>query len=520
MQKKGSSSMRKYFYVIRISCFICFGLFAFSCKDEEPEPSSPETNSVYQEKYRPQIHFSSKKNWINDPNGMVYLDREYHLFFQYNPLRSTWGNMSWGHAVSTDLIYWEQLSVALMPDNLGDIFSGCAVVDKNNTAGFGANALIAVYTSSGTKQTQCLAYSLDKGRTFNKYVNNPVLSNSGITDFRDPKVFWHEASNQWIMALATSQTITFYSSENLKKWDKLSSFGEGIGSHGGVWECPDLFPLNFDGEEKWVLLVSNAGAPNGGTATQYFIGSFDGVNFTADEAPYPLWMDYGRDNYAGVTWSNLPDPNRRILIGWMNNWDYANEIPSFPMNNANGARGAMTLPRDLSIARHPDGHLVLCNKIVDEINNIASGWESFSPKPDVETALNLNDKKAYQLQVEMEPASDDIVSLVLSNQQKEFVVIELDKQLNQLIFNRNNSENIEISNLFRGSFRATLPAEMTKIKIDIYVDQSSIEVFLNDGLVVQTNLVFPETIYNFVRVEGNISNTFIYKIRTFDSIWQ
>lgn len=511
-----------FFLKMIFGVFLCIILSVLlsSCEKTNEEPESTTASSFYNEKYRPQIHFSSKKNWINDPNGLVYLDGEYHLFFQHNPLRSTWGNMSWGHAVSTDLIHWKQLSVALMPDNLGDIFSGCAVVDKNNTAGFGADAIVAIYTASGTTQMQCLAYSLDKGRTFTKYANNPVLPNGGISDFRDPKVFWHNASNQWIMALATSQTITFYKSDNLKDWNKLSAFGDGIGSHGGTWECPDLFPLNFDGQEKWVLLVSNGGAPNGGTGTQYFIGNFDGVNFTADPAPYPLWVDYGKDNYAGVTWNNIPERDgRRLFIGWMNNWDYANLIPSFPMNNVNGARGAMTLPRELSIVQHPNGYLVLSNEVVDEINNIASGWETISLKQNIQTKLNLNGKKAYQLQVEMELESNDITSIILSNGQNEAASIMLDKQSNRLTFNRNNTEDTEISSSFRGSFQASIPVETLKIKMDIYVDQSSVEIFLNDGLVTQTNLVFPETIYNYIRVEGDINNTFTYKIRTFDSIW-
>ena len=261
-----------------------------SCDTDEP--TIPTTNNEYSEQYRPQIHFSAKRNWINDPNGLVYFDGEYHLFYQHNPLGPEWGNMSWGHAISTDLIHWKQLNVALMPDDLGDIFSGCAVIDKNNTAGFGNNAMVAIYTSAGKVQSQSIAYSTDKGRTFTKYSANPALANPGIADFRDPKVFWHNESNQWIMSLATNQTISFYGSANLKSWKRLSEFGNGIGSHGGVWECPDLFPLTTVNGRKWELLVSNSGAPNGGTGTQYFIGNFDGTNFTAEDAPYPLWLDY------------------------------------------------------------------------------------------------------------------------------------------------------------------------------------------------------------------------------------
>jgi len=210
----------------------------------------------YNEKYRPQFHFSPEHGWMNDPNGMVYLDGEYHLFYQYNPYGSMWANMSWGHAVSTDLVSWTYLPTALTPDSLGAIFSGSAIIDVNNTAGFGKNAMVAVYTSAGKVQSQSIAYSTDKGRTFTKYVKNPVLPNSGITDFRDPKVSWNEQSQQWVMALATKQTITFYGSPNLKEWTKLSEFGNGMGAHGGVWECPDLFPLTYQGKTKWEMGVA------------------------------------------------------------------------------------------------------------------------------------------------------------------------------------------------------------------------------------------------------------------------
>ena len=230
-------------------------------------------NFDYNETYRPQFHFTPQYGWMNDPNGMVYLDGEYHLFYQYNPFGSMWGNMHWGHAVSTDMVSWTYLPIAITPDSLGTIFSGSAVVDINNTAGFGKNTIVAIFTSNGKTQRQSIAYSTDKGRTFTKYTGNPVLPNPGITDFRDPKVSWNEVSNQWIMTLATKQTITFFGSRDLKKWTKLSEFGQGLGSHAGVWECPDLFPLKYQGNTKWVLTVSiNPGGPNGGSATQYFIG--------------------------------------------------------------------------------------------------------------------------------------------------------------------------------------------------------------------------------------------------------
>lgn len=230
--------------------------FIAACSDDEKDALSIDTNTYYDEAYRPSVHFTPKTYWTNDPNGMAYLDGEYHLFYQYNPMGSVWGNLSWGHAVTKDLMHWEHLPVALTKDANGEIFSGSIVIDRDNTAGFGKDAMIAVYTSNGQKQTQSLAYSLDKGRTFIKYKNNPVLKDDAKPDFRDPKVFWYATGSKWIMSLATGQTITFYSSSDLKEWKKLSDFGDGIGAHGGVWECPDLIQMDYNGQKKWVLLVS------------------------------------------------------------------------------------------------------------------------------------------------------------------------------------------------------------------------------------------------------------------------
>ena len=272
------------------------------------------------EKFRPTFHFSPLYGWMNDPNGMVYKDGEYHLFYQYNPYGSKWGNMNWGHAISKDLVNWEHRPVAIAPDAFGTIFSGSAVVDCNNTAGFGAGAIIAIYTQNGDRQVQSIAYSTDNGRSFTKYENNPVLV-SEARDFRDPKVFWYEGTKRWIMVLAVGQEMQIFSSPNLKDWTFESSFGEGYGAHGNVWECPDLFelPVEETNEKKWVLLCSLGDGPFGDSATQYFVGSFDGKKFVCDNQPEATkWMDWGKDHYATVTWSDAPD-NRRIAIAWMSN---------------------------------------------------------------------------------------------------------------------------------------------------------------------------------------------------------
>ena len=275
------------------------------CKEMKLSDTFDTTN---REKFRPTYHFSPLYGWMNDPNGMVYKDGEYHLFYQYNPYGSKWGNMNWGHAISKDLVNWEHRTVAIAPDALGTIFSGSAVVDHNNTAGFGAGAIIAIYTQNSDRQVQSIAYSTDNGRTFTKYENNPVLV-SEARDFRDPKVFWYEATKRWIMVLAVGQEMQIFSSPNLKDWTYESSFGEGQGAHGGVWECPDLFELPVEGtnEKKWVLLCNlNPGGPFGGSATQYFVGTFNGKEFVNESPSKTKWMDWGKDHYATVTWSDAP----------------------------------------------------------------------------------------------------------------------------------------------------------------------------------------------------------------------
>ena len=302
------------------------------------------------EQHRPQIHFTPKAHWMNDPNGMFYNKGVYHLFFQYYPGASVWGPMHWGHATSKDLMHWQEQPIALYPDSLGYIFSGSAVVDKSNTSGFGKKGqvpIVAIFTHhnmEGEKekrndfQNQSIAYSLDDGKTWVKYAGNPVLHNPGIVDFRDPKVMWYEAQKKWIMTLATKDRVTFYSSPNLKEWTKESEFGETLGAHGGVWECPDLFTLYDNGKKVWALTVSiNPGGPNKGSATQYFLGDFDGNRFTPLSTE-TKWIDYGTDDYAGVTWSNTG--NRKIFLGWMSNWQYATIVPT------NIWRSATTIPRE------------------------------------------------------------------------------------------------------------------------------------------------------------------------------
>ncbi|PRY97762.1 fructan beta-fructosidase [Marinilabilia salmonicolor] len=491
------------------------GFVTLSCDNDEIDYENEEVQADYEEQYRPQIHFTAEKNWINDPNGMVYLDGEYHLFYQHNPLGTDWGNMSWGHAVSEDLFHWEHLSVALFPDDLGAIFSGSAVIDKNNTAGFGENAMIAIYTSAGDKQAQSLAYSTDNGRSFKKYEGNPVIPNPGINDFRDPKVFWHEESEKWIMSLATYNSITFYGSANLLEWTRLNAFEYYEGLPYGVWECPDLISMDYNGEEKWVLIVSTNGAPNGGTGTQYFVGDFDGNEFIPDNAPYPLWLDYGKDNYAGVTWSNEPQ-GRSIFMGWMSNWEYAGQTP------ASVFRGAMTLPRELFLYTHPDGHLIVGSKIVDEINMISQKEVAlFAGQVTNDVSLDLDATDAYELSVSISGFSNSGNILKLQNSNGELVTIGYDMERGALIFDRTESGTSDFSGAFRKSIESPVVFNEEILNLQIIVDQSSVEVFVNGGLSSQTNLVFPEEIYNELVLTGE-NNSFYadVKFKSLKSVWK
>ena len=455
----------------------------------------------YDETYRPKFHFSPEHGWMNDPNGMVYLDGEYHLFFQYNPYGSMWGNMSWGHAVSTDMISWTYLPTALTPDSLGAIFSGSAVIDVNNTAGFGKNAMVAIFTSCGKTQQQSIAYSTDKGRTFTKYAKNPVLPNPGITDFRDPKVSWNEAANQWVMALATKQTVTFFGSPNLKDWTKLSEFGEGIGSHAAVWECPDLFPMTYQGKTKWVLIVSlNPGGPNGGSATQYFIGDFDGKTFKPDALPYPLWLDYGRDNYAGVTFSNIPKTDgRRIFLGWMSNWDYANQVPTKNFRSAN------TVPRELTIMNNGK-HLVLSSYPVRELTNL-KGKIINNPNLLVEkeatiTELLKNNEGSYEIEMTIKPQNAGVFGFSLNNSKNETLKFNFDNTTGFLSIDRKKTGLIDFNDRFAMGMNAPL-IKREAYRIRLLIDKASAEIFVNEGEITMTTLFFPTETMNQLKFYSN-----------------
>ena len=479
----------------------------FKNKPEPLPPPTPEepivTPSDRTELYRPQIHYTPAKNWMNDPNGMVFLDGTYHLFYQYNPQGNDWGNMSWGHATSTDLLHWKEQPVALAPDQLGLIFSGSAVIDKDNTAGFGAGAMVALYTSADAAQQQSIAYSTDGGKTFKRFEGNPVIKNND-DNLRDPKVFWHEQSKQWVMALAKGwkMGIELYGSTDLKNWTHLSTFFVNVPGRPSVqWECPDLLQFDYKGQRKWVMLVSvNPGGPVQGSGTMYFVGDFDGKTFVADQLDYPLWLDYGMDNYAGVTWSNTGD--KKYLIGWMNNWLYAGNVPCSPW------RSAMTLPRELTL-KEVNGQPVLTADVYSGIDALADSWK------DAGATLDVQD--AYQLQLTV--AMDKNTTITLSNSAKEKFVVDIEPASNMVYVHR-NSVTGKIS--FNGSFslpsiKAPLHVEGNQVTLNLYVDQSSVELIEKDGLMSMTNLVFPSSIYNQFSVSGADCKA---KVRKLKSVWR
>lgn len=468
---------------------------------------------VADEKYRPSYHHTPEWGWMNDPNGMFYKDGVWHLCYQWNPYGSMWGNLSWGHSTSTDLVHWKHEGLALAPDGLGLIFSGSCVVDKDNTAGFGKDAVVAFYTTAGESQTQSMAYSTDGGKTFKKYDGNPIIM-ADVPDFRDPHVFWYGPTSSWIMILAAGQEMRIYSSSDLKGWKYESSFGEGYGAHGGVWECPDLFELPVEGtdETKWVLLCNiNPGGPAGGSATQYFTGTFDGHTFTCDTKPeVTKWMDYGKDHYATVSFDNAPD-GRRVVIGWMSNWQYANQVPTFQFRSAN------TIAREVYLYR-ADGADYIASRPVPEMDT-ARG------KAAVNTKFSIGNRtirrlfstpcNAYEINLAMAPHTGSTVELTLSNDSDERLTVSYDDEAGTLSVDRRRAGDRSFSELFPSVTTAPVHGKLTSLRI--YVDNCSVEVFGNDGKTVLTNLVFPKQPYNTLSLKSDrktkVSSLKVYPIK-------
>lgn len=449
------------------------------------------------ESFRPVYHHTPAYGWMNDPNGMFYKDGLYHLYFQYNPYGSVWGNMHWGHSTSTDLMHWKFEGCAIVPDAWGAIFSGSCVVDHENTAGFGKEAVVAFYTSAkstpwGDIQMQSMAYSLDNGKTFTKYEGNPILTSSE-KDFRDPKVFWYAPGKHWVMILAVGQHMEIYSSVNLKEWKKESEFGAMQGAHGGVWECPDLVEIPVEGtrEKKWVLICNlNPGGPFGGSAAQYFVGSFDGKKFVNESPTQTKWMDWGKDNYATVTWNNAPD-GRCIALGWMSNWQYANNVPTRQYRSAN------TLARDLTLYREGQ-ELYLKSTPSVEVKK-ARGKKVSIPSFKVSEKheiVNLFEEKqgAYEVEIVIQNAGASKIAFCLLNDKGEKVSMYYDLNRKQFVMDRSESGKVDFSKDFPAVTVAPVNVDK-ELTLRLFVDRSSIEAFGEDGKFVMTNLVFPSQPY-------------------------
>lgn len=523
---KRKNMLKSYLSLIAIF-FIC----TVSCKESSEENISTLSDATaltsYNENFRPQFHFSPPEKWMNDPNGLVYNKGTYHLFYQYYPEDIVWGPMHWGHAVSTDMIEWKNKPIALYPDELGMIFSGSAVVDKMNTSGFGTSEnppLVAIFTyhlMEGEKagrndfQTQGLAYSLDNGENWQKYELNPILHNDGMRDFRDPKVFWNDESQEWVMVLVAGDHAKFYRSSNLKEWELMSEFGKDKGAHGGVWECPDLIKFEVEGstEEKWVLLISiNPGAPNGGSGTQYFVGDFDGITFTTDQKD-ERWIDYGMDNYAGVTYNNTPN-NEHIFIGWMSNWNYARDTPTEVW------RSAMTLARKLSLHKE-DGKFVLKNYPLSAFDKLQA--------EEIERQSSVGLDYPYILEYEDFNKTDisfmaDLSknhAITFSNSIGEQLCLQINGETGELLFDRTRSGIVDFEVSFGKSLQKMIFTPKSKlVEVRLILDRSSIEVFIDRGKQVFTNQVFPKSPYTRFEISGpaggEIENLTIKRL---NSIW-
>ena len=430
------------------------------------------------EQYRPVYHHTPAYGWMNDPNGMFYKDGVWNLYYQHNPQGSQWENLSWGHSTSKDLVHWTFEGDPVQPDALGMIFSGSAVVDKNNTAGFGKDAIVALYTSAAESQTQSLAYSTDNGKTFTKYEGNPIIT-SNVPDFRDPHMFWNEDIKKWNMILAAGQQMNIYSSDNLKEWKLESSFGAEYGNHGGVWECPDLMKLKVRGtnKEKWMLICNiNPGGPFGGSATQYFVGDFDGHKFTCESKPeVTKWMDYGKDHYATVTFDNAPE-GRHVAIAWMSNWQYANQVPTQQYRSAN------SIARDLGLFEYK-----------------GETYCSVTPVPEM-TAARGKKSKTLSEACEMVVSLKGDASIVLSNDKGEKLVMDYRAKDETFEMDRTRSGKKDFSNEFSAITKAPTYGKLSQLRI--FIDKCSVEAIDADGKMAMTNLVFPTKPYNKVTIKG------------------
>lgn len=478
-------------------------------------------DTANREKYRPLFHHTPLYGWMNDPNGLVYKEGEYHMFYQYNPYGSMWGNMHWGHSVSRDLVNWEHLPVAIDRDTMGHIFSGSSVVDFNNSAGFGKGSIISFYTSASDEngQIQCMAYSTDNGRTFTKYEHNPILTPAdGIKDFRDPKVFWYEPDQKWVMLVSAFKEMRFYSSTDLKEWTYMSAFGDGYGVKPSMFECPDFFELPVDGNpqnKKWALIVNvNPGCLFGGSATQYFVGDFDGKQFICDTKPEVVkWLDWGKDHYATVCFSNTGE--RVIAVPWMSNWQYANVVPTKQFRSANG------LPRELTMYKEGNDVYLAVNPVkeVEKLRIDSAKIDDFDYEQGCSMdASDYDNSGVYEINLTLEQGTASIAGFKLKNNDGEFVDIYIDTKANKVYMDRTNSG---VTDFSKKEFAMATWADLSKQKAHtfrLFIDKCSIEMFVDGGKVAMTNLFFPTAPYNGIEfyAEGgkvNVKDMMVYKLK-------
>jgi len=458
---------------------------------------------VYDEPWRPQYHFTPATNFMNDPNGLVYYQGEYHLFYQHNSQGAEWGHMSWGHAVSDDMIHWRHLPLAIAEEpGRYMIYSGSAVADWHNSSGLCSSTephdpscLIAIYTAAGSDfQKQNLAFSNDRGRTWSNYPANPV-ADLHQPDFRDPKVFWYRHQKKWVMVavFADEKQVKILDSTNLKTWMLRSTFGP-LGPGRGQWECPDLFELPLDngsGARKWVMVVNrNPGAPAGGTGVEYFVGSFDGAKFTNETpAGQELWADYGKDFYATNSFSDVPATDgRRIWLGWISNWQYANTEPTKLW------RGAQSLPRALRLKTYPDG-IRLIQAPVKEVELLRTkqlfrGSEISIQQANKEIHAANVQGDTLEIEAEIAPRGADESGFRLRRGPNEETLVGISAKTHELFIDRTHSGLVSFSSDFPGRHRAPLHWT-SSVKLHIFLDRSSVEVFANDGETVLTDRIYP-----------------------------
>ena len=529
--------------------------------------------------YRPVYHHTPLYGWMNDANGLTYKDGEYHLYFQYNPYGSKWGNMHWGHSVSRDLVHWQHLSPAISRDPMGHIFSGSTIVDTRNSAGFGKDAIIAFYTSHSMRdgvqvQVHCMAYSKDNGRSFTKYKGNPVVTPfDGLENFRDPKIFWYEPTKSWYMIVSADKNMRFYQSKNLKQWKYVSQWGEGFGAQPNQFECPDFFPLPVDGDktkQKYVMIVNiNPGFVYGGSATQYFVGEFDGKEFHCDSKPQTVkWLDWGKDHYATVTFSNLG--SRVVAVPWMSNWQYANVTP------IRQYRGANALPRELKLFSN-NGEVYLSANVVDEARTLRKDTVPVgdisvdNATPYVKRSIFADNDGAFEMEADIAPGNADVVGLSFYNDREERTLVYLDLKQKRIVMDRAESgltdfgklaerhdieKRAEAAGEMKGKLSQDLAvdyhndfalgtwaplslcgpdnangnnrwaedattvgtaASTRTYHLDIFVDKCSMELFVDGGRIAMTNLVFPTLPYNNIKVyaeggKAKVRNLTLYKL--------